>query len=171
MPLLALIQKLIKTLNSEGTPNQIAAGIAVGAVLGLTPLISLHNLLLIALAVITRVSLPGVMLGWMLFIPVGFIFDPQFNSIGEWLLLHQSLETLWAGWYNTPVIALSNFNNTVVLGSFTGWLVLMLPVFLISRIGVIKYREHLYDRLAQTKLFKAVKASKLYKLYRLFRTD
>ena len=98
MPLLALIQKLIKTLNSEGTPNQIAAGIAIGAVLGLTPLISLHNLLLIALAVIMRVSLPGVMLGWMLFIPVGFIFDPQFNSIGEWLLLHPSLETLWAGW-------------------------------------------------------------------------
>ncbi len=171
MPLLALIQKFIKTLNSEGTPNQIAAGIAIGAVLGLTPLISLHNLLLIALAVMTRVSLPGVMLGWMLFIPVGFIFDPQFNSIGEWLLLHPSLETLWAGWYNAPVIALSNFNNTIVLGSFTGWLVLILPLFLISRIGVIKYREHLYDRLAKTKLFKAVKASKLYKLYRLFQTD
>ena len=171
MPLLALIQKLIKTLNSEGTPNQIAAGIAIGAVLGLTPLISLHNLLFIALAVITRVSLPGVMLGWMLFIPVGFIFDPQFNSIGEWLLLHPSLETLWAGWYNAPVIALSNFNNTIVLGSFTGWLVLILPVFLISRIGVIKYREHLYDRLAKTKLFKAVKTSKLYKLYRLFQTE
>ena len=58
-----------------------------------------------------------------------------------------------------------------MLGSFTGWLVLMLPVYFISRIGVIKYREHLYDRLAQTKLFKAVKASKLYKLYRLFQTD
>lgn len=171
MPLLALIQKLIKTLNSEGTPNQIAAGIAIGAVLGLTPLISLHNLLLIALAVITRVSLPGVILGWMLFIPVGFIFDPQFNSIGEWLLLHPSLETLWAGWYNAPVIALSNFNNTIVLGSFTGWLVLILPIFLISRIGVIKYRKHLYDRLAKTKLFKTVKASKLYKLYLLFQTD
>ncbi len=171
MPLLALIQKLIRTLNSEGTPNQIAAGIAVGAVLGLTPLISLHNLLLIALAVITRVSLPGVMLGWILFIPAGFLLDPRFDAIGEWLLLNPSLESLWAGWYNTPVIALSNFNNTVVLGSFTGWLVLILPVFFISRIGVIKYREHLYDRLEKTKLFQTVKASKLYKLYRLFRTD
>ena len=171
MPLLALIQKLIKILNSEGTPNQIAAGIAIGAVLGLTPLISLHNLVLISLAVITRVSLPGIMLGWMLFIPVGFIFDPQFNSIGEWLLLHPSLETLWAGWYNTPVIALSNFNNTVVLGSFTGWLIVTIPVFFFSRIGVNKYREHLYSKLEKTKLFKAVKASKLYKLYRLFQAD
>jgi uncharacterized protein (TIGR03546 family) len=171
MPLLALIQKLIRTLNSEGTPNQIAAGITIGAVLGLTPLISLHNLLLISLAVITRVSLPGVMLGWMLFVPVGFIFDPQFHLIGQWLLLNPSLESLWASLYNTPVIALSNFNNTIVLGSFTGWLVVTLPVFFISRIGVIKYREHLYNKLEKTKLFKAVKASKLYKIYRLFRTD
>ncbi len=100
------------------------------------------------------------MLGWMLFIPVGFIFDPQFNSIGEWLLLHPSIETLWAGWYNAPVIALSNFNNTIVLGSFTSWLVLILPIFFISRIGVIKYREHIYDRLAKPNSSKRLKLRK-----------
>ena len=171
MPLLALIQKLIKTLNSEGTPNQIAAGIAIGAVLGLTPLLSLHNLALLSLALITRVSIPGVMLGWMLFVPAGFILDPQFHSIGSWLLGQPSLSPIWSGWYNTPVLALTNFNNTVVLGSFVGWLVVAAPVFVVSRIGVIGYRKHLYDRLAKTKLFKAVKASKLYKLYRLFRAE
>jgi uncharacterized protein (TIGR03546 family) len=137
----------------------------------LTPLLSLHNLVLVSLAVITRVSIPGVMLGWMIFVPVGFIFDPQFHSIGQWLLLNPSLESLWAGCYNTPLLALSNFNNTIVLGSFTGWLVVTLPIFFVSRMGVIKYREHLYSRLEQTKLFKVVKASKLYKLYRLFRSD
>ena len=168
---LALLQKLIKTLNSEGTPNQIAAGIALGAVLGLTPLVNLHNLLLVAVAIITRVSLPGMFLGWMLFIPVGFLLDPQFNAIGEWLLLHSSLTPIWAGWYNTPIVALTNFNNTVVLGSFVGWLVLTVPIFFVSRLGVVRYRKHLYDRLTGTKLFQAVKASKLYKLYRLFRPE
>ncbi|MCK4771347.1 MAG: TIGR03546 family protein [Candidatus Latescibacteria bacterium] len=171
MPLLALIQKLIKTLNSEGTPNQIAAGIAIGAVVGLTPLMSLHNLALIALAIITCVSIPGVMLGWMLFVPVGFLLDPQFHEIGRWLLLQPSLAPIWTAGYNTPIIALTSFNNTVVLGSFVGWTVLAVPIFFTARIGVIKYREHLYDRLAKTKLFKAVKTSKLYKLYRLFRPE
>ena len=33
------IQSLVKALNSEGTPGQIAAGIALGACFGLTPLI------------------------------------------------------------------------------------------------------------------------------------
>lgn len=33
--LLKLIQSIIKTLHSEGTPGHVAAGIALGAVLGL----------------------------------------------------------------------------------------------------------------------------------------
>jgi len=46
MLFLKFIQQLIGTLNSDGTPRQVAAGIALGAVFGLTPLINLHNLLL-----------------------------------------------------------------------------------------------------------------------------
>jgi hypothetical protein len=48
--LLKLLQSLISTLNSEGTPRQIAAGIALGGVLGLTPLVNVHNLLVFAAA-------------------------------------------------------------------------------------------------------------------------
>lgn len=172
MTLLALLRKILKTLNSEGTPGQIAAGVAIGAVLGLTPLMNLHNLLLFGLAMVTRVSLSGVFLGWALFIPVGFILDPQFHLIGEWLLINiPTLSGTWQSWYNTPVLALTNFNNTVVLGSFLGWIVLTAPIYFLARAGVINYREHLYDRLAKTKLFKVVKTSKIYKLYRLFRTE
>lgn len=172
MPLVALLRKLLKTLNSEGTPNQIAAGIAIGAVLGLTPIANLHNLVLFSIVLLTRVSLSGVFLGWALFVPVGFLLDPQFNAIGEWLLIDNvSMASMWEGWYNTPVIAFTNFNNTVVLGSFICWLVLTLPIFFIARIGVIQYRKHLYERLTDTKLFKTVKASKLYKYYRWFKPE
>lgn len=172
MPVLALLRKLLKTLNSDGTPNQIAAGIAIGAVLGLTPIANIHNLVLFSIAIITRCSISGVLLGWALFIPVGFLLDPQFNAIGEWLLIDNvSMASMWEGLYNTPVIALTNFNNTVVLGSFIGWLVLALPVFFIARIGVIQYRKHLYERLAGTKLFKTIKASKVYKYYRWFKPE
>src|SRR6266540_3184311 len=43
MLVLKLIQSLIATLHSEGTPGQVAAGIALGSILGLTPLMNLHN--------------------------------------------------------------------------------------------------------------------------------
>ena len=37
LALLKLIQSLIKTLHSAGTPGQVAAGMALGSALGLTP--------------------------------------------------------------------------------------------------------------------------------------
>jgi uncharacterized protein (TIGR03546 family) len=117
--LLKLLQSLIKTLHSDGTPGPVAAGRAVGAVLGLTPLMNGHNLLVFSLVLLLNVSFGGAMLGWMAFLPVGFLLDPLFHAIGLQLLQAPSLRALWTGWYNTPLVPYTNFNNTVVLGSVT----------------------------------------------------
>jgi len=50
--LLKLIQSLIKALDSECTPGQLAAGLALGSILGLTPLWNLHN----AVGVVYRIA-------------------------------------------------------------------------------------------------------------------
>ena len=166
---LKLIQQLISALNSEGTPGQVAAGVALGAALGLTPLLSLHNLLIVALATVVNVSFPGFMLGWALFLPFGFALDPVFHPLGRALLLSvPPLTPFWTAAYNST-LALTSFNNTIVLGSFAGWLIATLPIYLMFRIGVAKYREHIYERLKKTRAFKLVSASKLYNYYRLFR--
>src|SRR5512133_1268487 len=115
--LLKLIQSIIKTLHSDGTPGQVAAGIALGAALGLTPLVNVHNLLVFSLIVLLNVSFGGGMLGWALFVPLGFLLDPVFDRIGSSLLLASSLRPLWTSMYNTPLVPYTNFNNTVVLGS------------------------------------------------------
>jgi uncharacterized protein (TIGR03546 family) len=170
MLLLKLLQSLVKALNSEGTPGQVAAGIALGSVLGLTPLMNLHNLVLFSLAVVLNVSFPGVMLGWALFVPVGFALDPLFDALGRWLLVGLTpLEPVWTWCYNTPVVALTNFNNTIVLGSFVFWALAFVPLFLLLRWGVGRYRVTVYERLRRTRAFQAVTASKLYNLYTLFR--
>ena len=82
LALLKLIQSIIKTLHSAGTPGQVAAGMALGSALGLTPLVNLHNLVIFSLLVLLNVSFGGGMLGWMLFVPVGFLLDPLFDKIG-----------------------------------------------------------------------------------------
>lgn len=169
MLLLKLLQNLIRALNSEGTPGQVAAGIALGAVFGLTPLINLHNLLFLGAAMVLNVSFPGVVLGWAVFVPVGFLLDPLFDAVGGALLRAPALEGLWTAWYNTPVLALTNFNNTIVLGSLVVWAAACTPIFLGARWAVDRYRETVYARLQRTPLFRAVKASKLYNLYTLFR--
>jgi len=167
--LLKLVQQLVKALNSEGTPGQVAAGIAFGSVLGLTPLLNLHNLLVFGIAMLLNVSFAGVMLGWALFVPVGFALDPLFDAVGTRLLFDTpALTALWVRLYNAPVVPYSNFNNTVVLGSFVSWIVLSIPIYVAARWGVARYRASLLERLQRTRLFQAVKASKLYNLYQLF---
>jgi uncharacterized protein (TIGR03546 family) len=172
MLLLRLLQKLVKTLNSDGTPGQVAVGIALGSALGLTPLVNLHNLLIIAGVFLLNVSFPAAMLGWIFFAPIGFLLDPWFDAIGRALLADTAaLVPMWTTLYNMPVVPLSNYNNTVVLGSLIGWVVLVVPIFYGARWGVGLYRAKVLPRLLETRLFKVVRASKLYNVYQLFQTD
>jgi uncharacterized protein (TIGR03546 family) len=167
--LLKLIQSIIATLHSEGTPGQVAAGMALGAALGLTPLMNVHNLVVFSILVLFNVSFGGGMLGWALFVPLGFILDPVFHAIGLSLLEASSLRGLWTSMYNTPLVPYTNFYNTVVLGSVVGWLLLWLPIFFAARWGVARYRATIGERVRQSKFYKALMASKAYNIYRLFR--
>jgi uncharacterized protein (TIGR03546 family) len=167
--LLKLIQSIIKTLHSEGTPGQVAAGIALGAALGLTPLMNVHNLIIFSVILLLNVSFGGGMLGWALFVPLGFLLDPVFDRIGASLLQAPSLRPMWTSWYNTPLVPYTNFNNTVVLGSVVGWLVLAVPIFFAARWGIARYRATIGERVRQSKFYKAVTASQVYNWYKLFR--
>jgi uncharacterized protein (TIGR03546 family) len=164
------VQSLVKALNSEGTPGQVAAGIAFGSCLGLTPFVSLHNLMIVGVILFFRVSVPGATLGWLVFTPVGFALDPLFDSLGHSLLADtSSLQSLWVYLYNAPVIALGNPTNTIIVGSLVSWVVGVVPIFFLARWGVGRYRTAIYDRYKDAKVFKAVRASKLFGVYRLFR--
>lgn len=168
MLLLKLLQAIVKALNSEGTPRQVAAGIAFGAALGLTPIGSLHNLVIVLLALVLNISLAGFTLGWTAFLPLGFALDPLFDAIGKALLGAPGLAPLWSRLANAPLVPFTHFNNSVVLGSLVFWVVAWLPIFFLARWGVIRYRAAIFERLSRTKLFQAVKASRLYRVWRLF---
>ena len=167
--LIKLIQSLFGALHSEGTPGQLAAGIVLGAFLGLTPLFNLHNAVVFALLVLLNVSFAGGLLGWALFVPVGFLLDPLFDWIGHSLLLAPSLRGLWTSMYNMPIVPLTNFNNTVVLGSLVFALLAAVPLFLLLRWAVARYRVTVGERVRQSRFYKAVTASKVYNVYKLFR--
>ena len=57
MFVLEFVAKLIKILRSEISPNQISWGFVLGMILGLTPIMSLHNLLVVILIIILKVNL------------------------------------------------------------------------------------------------------------------
>jgi uncharacterized protein (TIGR03546 family) len=170
LALLKFLQSLAKTLHSEGTPTQIGLGVALGAALGLTPIANAHNLLVLVLLAVLNVSFGAGLLAWGVFVPVGFMLDPVFDRVGHWLLVDAtSLRPLWTTWDNTPVLALTNFNNTVVLGSVVVWLALFVPLWLASRLAVVRYRTTVGDRIRQSHFYRVLSASSLYNVYRWFR--
>lgn len=169
LALLKLLQSLVKTLHSDGRPWQIAVGVALGSALGLTPLASPHNAIIVLLLCVLNVSFGAGMLGSLLFAPVGFLLDPWFDRIGRTLLLERAdLQPLWASWYDTPGMAWTGFNNTVTLGSLVGWAILFVPITAGAWGAVLLYRRTVADAVAKSPVVQAVKASKAYNLYRLF---
>jgi uncharacterized protein (TIGR03546 family) len=169
LTLLKLLQSLVKTLHSDGTPAQIAAGVALGAALGLTPIANVHNVVIVVLLAVLNVSFGAGLFAWAAFVPVGFMLDPLFDRVGRRLLVETpSLQPLWTSWDNTPGLALTNFSNTVVLGSVVAWLLLALPIFALARIGVIRYRATLGERVRRSPLYQAITATRAYNVYRWF---
>jgi uncharacterized protein (TIGR03546 family) len=170
LAILKFLHSLAKTLHSEGTPGQIAGGIALGAALGLTPLMNLHNAIVVILLCILNVSFGSGLLGMALFAPIGFMLDPIFDRVGHWILTDvTSLQPFFAWIDRQPVLAYTNLTNTVVLGSVVGWLVLFVPIFIAARIGVIKYRQSLGEWFMKTRLYHALGATRILDVYSWFR--
>src|SRR5207247_9152741 len=105
---------LLKHLHSDDTPGQVGAGLALGAILGLTPLLNLHNVVVLILIIMLRVSFSGALLGWLLFTPLGFAFDPLFDALGPRLLLETAARpVVWAALRHTALVPPTNFKTHV----------------------------------------------------------
>jgi uncharacterized protein (TIGR03546 family) len=169
LTLLKLLRSLVKTLHSDGSPAQIALGVALGAALGLTPIPNVHNLVVLLLLAVLNVSFAAGMLAWAVFVPIGFMLDPLADRVGRWLLVDvTSLRGVWTTWDNVPGLALTNFNNTVVLGSVVLWLALFAPIYFASRLGVVRYRATLGEKIRNSRYYKLLEASQVYNVYRWF---
>ena len=172
LAILKLLQSLVRELHSDGTPSQIAFGVALGAALGLTPIANAHNVLIVALLLVLNVSFGAGILAWGLFVPLGFALDPLFDRVGRALLLETpALTALWTSWFNAPLVPYTNFNNTIVLGSLAVWLMLFAPIFALSRVAVVQYRARYGERVRQSRFYRAVTASKAYNVYTWFRPE
>ena len=95
------------TQSRYSSVDQMAAGFALGAALGLPPLLSLHNLLFLAALIVLRLSISTVLFAWIAAIPVGFLLDSVFHGLGSALLSSEFLTPLWTQVFNTPLLALT----------------------------------------------------------------
>ena len=163
---LEILAKIVKILRSAATPKQIAAGFVFGMIIGLTPFWTLHNFILIVLLIILNINIGTAILSFVIFSAIGFLLYPLYSPLGYFMLVDVNfLNGLWTFLYNFPLIALSKYNNTVVMGSLIISLVLILPVFILIKKGVISYRENIDSKMQKWKIVQVVKGSKIYSFY------
>lgn len=156
---------LIKLLNSETGTYQISAGLALGLALGMSPMLSLQGLILFFLMITLRVQMGAAFISAFFFSFVAYLLDPLSHLLGAYILHQQWLVPLWTKLYNMPIVPFTRFNNTVVMGSGVLGFILIIPSFFFFLKMVEKYRDTVYAKWKNSKLFKVLKSTALYQWY------
>jgi uncharacterized protein (TIGR03546 family) len=155
----------IQLLNSDTGKISIAAGMTCGFILGMTPVLSLHSLLIFLVIFFFRIQIGAALVTAFFFKFAAFLLDPVFHMVGAKVLQMDSLQGLFTTLYNMPLIPYTRFNNTIVMGSAVITFSLSPIVFLISLKLIDKYRATVVAKFKETKLWKAIEATKFYKWY------
>ena len=163
--MLKLIAEILKILNSETEPMQISLAVCFAMIMGITPMLSLHNLLVLFCVLALRVNLVIFILTCPLIAGIGYIIDPLLHHIGMATLTAEPLEGLWTTLYNNPIFRLERFNNSVVMGGLIFSIIMFAPCYFLSNFVILRYRENFLAWVEKTRLMKILKASKLYGAY------
>jgi uncharacterized protein (TIGR03546 family) len=84
--MLRLLARFLKVLGSETAPGQIALGVTLAMVAGLTPLSAPHNLLVLLLLLVLRANLSAFLVALAAFSGFAYLLDPVSHRVGLWLL-------------------------------------------------------------------------------------
>lgn len=163
--LLKQIFAFFRLLNSETGTNQLASGLACGLILGFSPFLSIQTFLILFLVFFFRIQMGAAFLSAFFFKFVAFLFDPMADKLGRLVLETESLRPLFTTMYNMPLVPMTRFNNSIVMGSMVVGLILVIPAFFVFRTLIMKYRETVVTRLQGTKMWKAFAATKIYNWY------
>jgi uncharacterized protein (TIGR03546 family) len=155
----------IKLLNSDTGTISLAMGLTCGFILGMTPTLSLHSLLIFLVLFFFRIQIGAALLAAFFFKFVAFLLDPAFDAVGSKVLDIESLQAFYTTLYNMPIIPFTRFNNTIVMGSAVITFALSPLVFILSRYLIVKYRQTVLARFKESKAWKAVEATKFYQWY------
>lgn len=163
--MLTIFAKLLKLLNSEQSPSQLALAICFGLAIGLMPGFSMFLPILLIVVCIIKANLTLLFLVWGLFEAVAYIADPALHQVGYSVLNAESLQVTWTSLAQSNFWKLTAFNNSLVMGAAVAILVLWLPVYFLARVLIVQYREKMQGFFEKFKIAQMLKGSKLFKVY------
>jgi len=162
---LRLLKDVVAALHGGSDPRHLAAGFALGAALGLIPKGNLFAVVFLLLFFALRLNKGLALLAAAFFTPLGYVVDGLAHSIGLALLKAPALAGLWTALYDLPVIPLTRFNNTVVLGNLVLGLALFAPLYFVFLRFVAWYAANLAAKVEKLKVVQWLKGLRLVQLY------
>ncbi|MDE2512040.1 MAG: TIGR03546 family protein [Elusimicrobia bacterium] len=162
---LRLLKDVLLALHGGTESRHLAAGFALGAALGLVPKGNLFAAAFFLLFFLFNVDKSMAFISAGVFTGVGYAIDPLAHKIGWVLLRAGALHGLWTALYDLPIVPLTRFNNTVVLGNFVLGLALYAPLYYGFLKALKLYDKHLRARVEKLPLIKALKGWGWYQKY------
>lgn len=158
MFLLKMLKQVIVIFQTDISPNQVAWGFALGAILGLVPNMFM-KLVLFIIIMMFRVNVSAAFIAWAIYEILSFALDPLFDIIGYQILNISFLNAFYTWLYNLPVVPFTKFNNTVVMGSLIVGVILIIPNMIIAKKLLVYYRTHLREKVSKWKIVKILTAT------------
>lgn len=156
------VLKVFKALNSNEKPWQLSLGLAFGGIIGLMPLWTPHNILLLFLAFIINLNFALLLVGFFFFSGIAYILDPLFHQIGLSVLTSEGMQSFWNVFFSNPVFLFDRLNNTLVMGSLIFSVVSAIPLFFLINFLIRKYREHLMEMFEKIPFLNSLKLAKAF---------
>jgi uncharacterized protein (TIGR03546 family) len=142
------VRRIIQALLAHDASNQIAAGFALGMVLGLVPKGNLVAVSLLVLLFSLRVNTGIGLVAALAFTWVGPALDPFADKLGAVVLSARSLQATYATLFQLPLGPWFDFNNTVVVGSLAIGLWAMYPVYWFTYVAAEWNRKRAHEAAA-----------------------
>ena len=158
--------KLLRILNSETDPIKISLGICFGMVIGFTQFSSVHNLLILFIALFLRINLSAFILGALTFKSLAFLLSGVFHKIGLWLLTSDYFHSFATTLYNTTFWKFDRINNTIVAGGIMVVIIGFFPMLFLFNFLIRKYRVHILSYIQKTKIAQVLRSTDLYHYYK-----
>jgi uncharacterized protein (TIGR03546 family) len=139
-------QKFLNSIEGKTTSRQLAAGVALGVLIGLVPKDSLLLIMFTVLTILSPANLLSAGCSAILFWYLGSLSSVEnlMQWLGERAFQTDSLAQLLIRWSATPLFPWLRLDNSLVLGALLLGVALMLPVYLISVQFFDRYGDRFY---------------------------
>jgi len=137
------VTSFFRAINANAHPGDIAHAVALGLFLAILPKNNLTFTFLFFLSIFIRINKGAFFISFIL---LGFVtpfMDIIINNIGFWAVQLSFLRPIFVTLENIPFVALFKLSNTMVLGGIIWGLILYVPVYILTRIIVAKYRKYM----------------------------